>query len=49
MNLFNELHRLGTAIIFATHNRDILRQNAHPTIRMDAGRVTGVSMATANG
>ena len=39
MHLFGELHKLGTAIIFATHNRDLLRQTPYPIIRMRDGRI----------
>ena len=35
-----ELNRLGTTIVVATHNTGLVRQLGHPTLNLDAGRLT---------
>lgn len=42
MHLFVQLHKLGTAVVFATHSQDLLRRYPFPVMTMDAGRL-GVS------
>ncbi|MEK9673359.1 MAG: cell division ATP-binding protein FtsE [Rhodospirillaceae bacterium] len=39
MHLFEELNKLGTTVIIATHNLSIVRQMAHPVMRLEAGRL----------
>ncbi|MCM0019403.1 MAG: cell division ATP-binding protein FtsE [Tagaea sp.] len=37
MRLFEELNRLGTTIVIATHNLQLVRESRHPELRLDAG------------
>lgn len=39
MHLFEELNKLGTTVIVATHNLGIVRQMAHPVMRLENGRL----------
>ncbi|MCS6878567.1 MAG: ATP-binding cassette domain-containing protein [Geminicoccaceae bacterium] len=39
MYLFTELHKLGTAVILATHSREHLRRWPFPVLRMEGGRL----------
>lgn len=39
MHLFEELNKLGTTIVVATHNEAMVRQLGHPVMRLDAGRL----------
>ena len=39
LQLFAELHQLGTTVIFATHNRDLMAEFPYPTLCIDKGRV----------
>jgi cell division transport system ATP-binding protein len=47
MHLFVELHRLGTAVVLATHNTEMLRRYAYPRLRMQAGRLLSPPMAVS--
>jgi cell division transport system ATP-binding protein len=40
MELFRSLHRLGTAVVLATHSELLLRQHPFPVLRIEAGRLT---------
>ena len=40
MHLFEELNKLGTTVIVATHNLGIVRQLAHPVMRLQGGRLS---------
>ena len=40
LHLFLSLHRLGTAVVFATHNERLPRQYGFPVLEMAAGRLT---------
>ncbi len=40
MRLFEELNRLGTTIVIATHNLQLVRESRHPELRLDAGALT---------
>lgn len=40
LHLFLSLHRLGTAVVFATHNKRLPRQYGFPVLEMAAGRLT---------
>jgi cell division transport system ATP-binding protein len=40
MHLLEELNKLGTTIVVATHNTGLVRQLGHPTMRLDSGRLT---------
>ena len=45
MHLFEELHRLGTTVVIATHNTGLIARSRHPELRLDAGRITRVPRA----
>ncbi len=40
MRLFEELNRLGTTVIVATHNETMIRRLDYPVLRLEAGSVT---------
>lgn len=40
MHLFEELNRLGTTIVVATHNMALVERLGYPVMRLDAGRLT---------
>jgi len=37
MHLFEELNKLGTTIVIATHNESLVRRLGHPCIQLDSG------------
>ncbi len=37
MHLFEELNKLGTTIVIATHNETLAGRLGHPRLRLDAG------------
>jgi cell division transport system ATP-binding protein len=39
LRLFEELHRLGTAIVIATHNRSLIERFPHPRLELDDGNL----------
>lgn len=39
MFLFSELHRLGTAVVLATHSRELVRRWAFPVLHIERGRL----------
>ncbi len=39
MNLFEQLNRMGTTIVIATHNQTIIDGFGHPRLVLDAGRL----------
>ncbi|HEX6012739.1 MAG TPA: ATP-binding cassette domain-containing protein [Geminicoccaceae bacterium] len=39
MHLFLSLHRLGTAVVFVTHNERLVRRHPFPVLTMEAGRL----------
>jgi len=39
LKLMEELNKLGTTIIMATHNEGLVRDFGHPRIMIDSGRV----------
>ncbi len=39
MFLFTELHRLGTAVVLATHSRELLRRWPFPVLHLERGRL----------
>ncbi len=39
MHLFVQLHKLGTAVVFATHSQELLRRYPFPVLSMEAGRL----------
>lgn len=40
LHLFEELNRLGTTVIVATHNMALVERLGHPVMRLDRGRLT---------
>ena len=40
MNLFIQLHKLGTAVVFATHSQSLLERYPYPILEMTAGRLS---------
>ncbi len=43
MHLFEELHRLGTTVMIATHNPALIARSRHPELRLEAGSLTRVA------
>ncbi|MFQ5984473.1 MAG: cell division ATP-binding protein FtsE [Alphaproteobacteria bacterium] len=41
MYLFEELNKVGTTVLIATHNQEVLKRFRHPTLRLDSGALTG--------
>ena len=39
VNMFEQLHKLGSTILFATHNDDLVRRRPHPVLHMANGRL----------
>lgn len=39
MHLFEELNKLGTTIVIATHNETLVKRLGHPCLRVDGGRL----------
>jgi cell division transport system ATP-binding protein len=39
MHLFEELNKLGTTVVIATHNESIVNEFGRPVLRIDAGRL----------
>jgi cell division transport system ATP-binding protein len=40
MELFRSLHRLGTAVVLATHSERLVREHPFPVLRIEAGHLT---------
>ena len=40
--LFEELHKMGTTVLIATHNRALVERFTYPCLNVDGGRVTRV-------
>jgi cell division transport system ATP-binding protein len=45
MRLFEELNRLGTTIVIATHNLQLVRESRHPELVLDAGTLSRTAKA----
>ncbi len=41
LRLFEELNRLGTTVLIATHNETLIRRGAHPRFHLSGGELTG--------
>ncbi len=39
MHLFEELNRLGTTVVIATHNQQLVERLGHPVLHLDTGRL----------
>ncbi len=46
MHLFEELNKLGTTVVVATHNESLVTRMGHPVLRLDGGRADGGINAT---
>ncbi|MGP1397785.1 MAG: cell division ATP-binding protein FtsE [Inquilinaceae bacterium] len=40
LRLFEELHKLGTTVVIATHNEIMIERFGHPVLRLQDGRLT---------
>jgi len=47
MYLFTQLHRLGTTVVLATHQMELLRRFPHPVLEMAEGRILAPPHASA--
>jgi cell division transport system ATP-binding protein len=43
LRLFVELNRLGTTVLIATHDQDLIAQAHRPVLRLDGGRLVGAA------
>ncbi len=41
LRLFEELNRLGTTVLIATHNEGLIRRTSHPRYHLSGGELTG--------
>ncbi|MBL6863638.1 MAG: cell division ATP-binding protein FtsE [Rhodospirillales bacterium] len=48
MHLFDELNKLGTTVIIATHNESIIQEFRRPILRIESGRLTVVPLDKDN-
>ena len=48
MRLFEELHRLGTAVVIATHNPLLLERFPHPRLELVDGTLAQTQRDRAN-
>jgi cell division transport system ATP-binding protein len=48
MYLFEELNKLGTTVVIATHNRSLVSRFKHGTVELDEGRLVGADRAKGN-
>lgn len=46
MHLFEELNRLGTTVVIATHNLQLVERMGHPVLHLDTGRLHAPSNST---
>ncbi len=46
MHLFEELNRLGTTVVIATHNQQLVDSLGHPVLHLDSGRLSGSAPLT---
>ncbi|RZJ82844.1 MAG: cell division ATP-binding protein FtsE, partial [Brevundimonas sp.] len=40
LKLFVELNRLGTTVLFATHDEDLVARSGMPVLHLENGRLT---------
>ena len=48
MYLFEELNKLGTTVVIATHNRSLVSRFKHGLVELDEGRLVGTDSAKGN-
>ncbi|HBR68391.1 MAG TPA: cell division ATP-binding protein FtsE, partial [Rhodospirillaceae bacterium] len=48
MNLFDQLNRMGTTIVIATHNQAVIDKLGHPRMVLEGGRLNIESTAQKN-
>lgn len=46
--LFEELHKLGTTVLIATHNEALIRRFGHPRLHLENGRLHAVPRAAVH-
>ena len=49
VHLFEELNRLGTTVVIATHNQQLVERLGHPEIRLEAGRLRTLTGSQGGG
>jgi cell division transport system ATP-binding protein len=49
MALLQEMNRLGTTVVVATHSEELVRRHPAPALRLDGGRVVGHDAAAPQG
>jgi cell division transport system ATP-binding protein len=49
IRLFQELHRLGTTVLIATHNEQLAERFRQPRLRLQDGRLTRVGCEHSDG
>ena len=45
MSLFEQLYKMGTTIVVATHNQDLITRYSHPELRLNKGKLEKVAPA----
>lgn len=45
--LFEEMHKLGTTVIIATHNESLIHRFSHPCLHLENGSLTALPRSTA--
>jgi cell division transport system ATP-binding protein len=46
-HLFEELHKIGTTVVLATHNKDLLQQFPHPVFHLEEGQLSFIPRKTS--
>jgi cell division transport system ATP-binding protein len=49
LRLFVELNRLGTTVLIATHDQDLVARSGRPVLHLEAGRLTAAPASPARG
>ena len=47
VGLFNELHKMGTTIVLATHNKSLWQRFPHPRLHLEEGRIDLIPVASS--
>lgn len=48
LHLFDELNKLGTTVVIATHNEALIERFGHPRLVLDNGQLTRIASATVS-